>query len=245
MECTALWICVVDRLKSKDKRLEFNFYISSRSSAIYIHLQPRCRSWWSAAKWSSKCLDAAVGSTIPFCVPHSLAPFEVFWKTKNRHTISGFVKGEQSEDPRRVCHKANPDVAPFTSLWCSSMLITDTHSWLTLELFHSLRPRSITLFSSFFFVLLSSSRRWWLQSALAVNWSSSAICARTMMEMTTTSRATERWWMARSAHLTADGPPVTAARVTRRFLLYTQSARRIDHLFLFWAAVLWSWMCTV
>lgn len=62
-----------------------------------------------------------------------------------------------------------------------------------------------------------------------------------MMEMTTTSRATERWWMARSAHLTADGPPETAARVTRRFLLYTQSARRIDHLFLF--GLLWSWMC--
>ncbi|EFX73871.1 hypothetical protein DAPPUDRAFT_252564 [Daphnia pulex] len=44
--------------------------------------------------------------------------------------------GEQSEDPRRVCHKANPDVAPFTSL----MLVNVDHR-------HTLvtHPRTVSL----------------------------------------------------------------------------------------------------
>lgn len=157
-----------------------------------------------------------------------------FWKTKNRHTISGFVKGEQSEDPRRVCHTANPDVAPFTSLLVN---VDHRHTLVTHPRTVSLPPSPV--YNSFFFFFWICCRALddddCNQCSRLID--HQAICARTMMEMTTTSRATERWWMARSAHLTADGPPVTAARVTRRFLLYTQSARRLT-IFSFLAVVL-------
>ena len=60
------------------------------------------------------------------CSPYLL--FEDEKQKIDTHTISSFVKGEQSEDPRRyrcVCHKANPARRLHLS---SSMLITHRHT---------------------------------------------------------------------------------------------------------------------
>ena len=157
-ECSsfgALWMCVSRLIDCKSKEKSRN---SICMFAVYRAIPP--------AKMPLVMIRCQMKQKMPRCrLNNSIlcSPYLLFEDEKQKidtHTISSFVKGEQSEDPRRyrcVCHKANPARRLHLS---SSMLITHRHTrWLTPKLFRSLFPVQLfllLLLFSFFLLLLSS-----------------------------------------------------------------------------------------